>query len=289
MRGLHYSTRREAIAIPTAAASPRAGTPPPTARFDPSRTPELAVPTPWLWTPAPAARPQYRLLAVPYAAGGPFSYLHWTRLLPDHVELQVVSAPGRDLRDDEPEESRLDACLDAIAREVLDQPPLPLVLFGHSLGALVAYGLAARLEAIQRGARHLVVSGKAPPGRGRDDLVWRDLDDLALLGAMSARFGGVPDEVAEDEELRAVVASRLRNDLALLESANAQPTPALSTPVTVLAGVRDASVTPSELGAWDSLAVTPPAYHSFDDGHFFIVHRAEAVLQRLGTLMPRRP
>lgn len=218
-----------------------------------------------------------RLLAFPYAGGGPFSYLHWTRLLSSDVELRVVSAPGRDLREHEGEEPHLEAWLDAITAELLADPGVPLALLGHSLGALMAFEVARRLAAAGRPPVHLVVSAKAPAGVREEDAALRRLPDAPLLQAIRERFGGLPEELEEDPELLATVLRRLRNDLQLLEQFEARTGSPLALPLTVLWSPDDRSVNEAQMRQWGTLVSGEVRYRAFPGGHFFLVEHAAAV------------
>src|SRR5207245_11139449 len=98
------------------------------------------------------------------------------------------------------------------------------VLFGHSLGALVAYEIAHELRAAQRpapdwlfasayGAPHL--PRKAPPLHGLAD------DDL--LPHLLAGSGELPAELLDDEEYLKLVLSCSRSDLAGVEPSEYRP------------------------------------------------------------------
>jgi surfactin synthase thioesterase subunit len=226
-----------------------------------------------------------RLLAFPYAGGGPFSYLHWTRLLSHEIELRVVSAPGRDLREHEGEEPRLAAWLDAITAELLADPGVPLALLGHSLGALMAYEVSRRLIEAGRPPVHLVVSAKAPAGVSEEDAALRQLADAPLLAAIRERFGGLPEELEEDPELLATVLRRLRNDLQLLEQFEARAGPPLALPLTVWWSPDDRSVDEAQMRQWGALVSGEVRYRAFPGGHFFLVEHAAAVCRSVADAL----
>jgi pyochelin biosynthesis protein PchC len=97
----------------------------------------------WLrgFHPAPPGAP--RLVCLPFA-GGSASFFHpLSAALPD-VEVLAAQYPGRQDRLSEPPVADLGAMADAVAAE---QPAdsARTVLFGHSVGALVAYEVARRL------------------------------------------------------------------------------------------------------------------------------------------------
>lgn len=92
-------------------------------------------------------------------------YQSWTRYLPDTVELCSVELPGRGTRAGRPSCTDMGVVVSGIAEAVSDQSDSrSMVLFGHSVGALLAYEVtrALRREG-QRLPKMLALSGIAKP------------------------------------------------------------------------------------------------------------------------------
>src|SRR6185436_20768362 len=105
----------------------------------------------------------------------------------------------------------LEALMPAIAEDAAGG--VPIALFGHSMGAIVAFELAARLG---RQVRHLFVSGSSAPHL---HLVKErsSLSDAELVREL-AEMGGTPREILEDAEMMELLLPMLRADFALVES-----------------------------------------------------------------------
>src|SRR4051812_48826937 len=116
----------------------------------------------WVFTNG-AADAAVSLVCVPHAGAGASAYASWRHLLPADVLLHSVQLPGREDRLGEPLPADLGAVADRVA-PCLDRQTRsrPLVLFGHSMGGLLAYALAQRLEEAGRPVAHVVVSGCLP-------------------------------------------------------------------------------------------------------------------------------
>jgi len=119
----------------------------------------------WLWMPARRPAAPLRLVCIPYAGGGAAVFRAWPALLPD-VEVAVVRLPGWEARFTQPPFRDFGALLDALAAEVAPVRDRPLALFGHSLGALLAFEVARRMSAdTGPGPVQLFVSGCRAPER----------------------------------------------------------------------------------------------------------------------------
>jgi len=224
--------------------------------------------------------PQLRLLYFPHAGGNAWSYHRWSEHLPKWVEPVCVELPGRGRRIGQPPfedgERLLDAFLPVLSRELT---LLPTVLFGHSMGALIAFSCCSRLEA--RGEvlpRALIVSGQKPPHLPSRRLPIRDLPPQMFLEHLS-HLHGTPKEVFESPELVELLLPTLRADVTLVETWLHRPSPPLSIPLYAFGGKEDCDVLPEELAAWGEHAGGPFQKQFFQGGHFFH-HSAECTVLR---------
>lgn len=254
----------------------------------------------WLlrFPPRPDAR--VRLVCLP-GAGSSASLFHpWSAALPDTVEVCAVQLPGRGGRLREEAFRRMEPLADALAEALRPECDRPLALFGHSLGALVAYEVAARLRHMAGNSlTALFVAAHKAPQLGSARVSCHDLPDEELL-AFLGRIGGTPPQVLARPELRRLALPALRADFELDSAYAYRERPPLDIPVGAFGGRADAMVTESELTAWGARTDKAFLARRFPGGHFFLTGPAGAQMlslmrgallapDSLASLTPGRP
>jgi surfactin synthase thioesterase subunit len=237
---------------------------------------------PWVSIPAPRPDASVRLFCFPFAGGGASAYRSWGFLFPPEVEVCAVQLPGREERFREPllrHYQTLVALVCGGMQRLLDRP---FALFGHSMGAMIAFECARRLR--RRGHRPgaLFVSACHAPQLPLPRKPIHDLPDDQLLREVG-RLGGTPAQVLENAELMDLIKPVLRADLALHETyAYGEETP-LDTPISALAGADDPVVRPAHIQPWSAQTVAQFTLSEFAGGHFFVHQQAKGVTRLIAA------
>ncbi|MFF7652571.1 thioesterase II family protein [Streptomyces sp. NPDC007983] len=233
----------------------------------------------WLRRYQPRAAPAVRLVCFPHAGGSATSFLPFVRALPDEVEMSAVQYPGRQERRSDPLIGTIEGLVEPVAGALAGYGDRPLVLFGHSMGAIVAYEVARTLQ--QRGAAPaaLVVSGRRSPTTHRPMTVHLHDDDRLLAELRS--LDGTDESLLADPELLQLVLPAIRNDYRAVGTYTHRPGAALECPLTVFTGTDDPNVTAAEAAAWEDVAAAGTRRRTFPGGHFFPYQRTEEVCEAL--------
>ena len=100
----------------------------------------------WLTCIHPRPGADVRLIGFPHAGGGASVFRGWADRLPESVEMCAVQLPGRETRFREPAFTRLSSLVTALTEALRPYLERPFAFFGHSMGALLAFELARRLN-----------------------------------------------------------------------------------------------------------------------------------------------
>ncbi|MDX2939352.1 thioesterase II family protein [Streptomyces ipomoeae] len=227
----------------------------------------------WIRRFHPAEEATARVVCLPHAGGSASFYFPLSRALTPSLDVLAVQYPGRQDRHAEPCVDELGKLADLVVDELAPWLDRPLVLFGHSMGATLAFEVATRLR--RRGVvpLRLFASGRRAPSTHRDESTYL-LDDDALVADVFRMAGD--DMELPDEELVRMMLPAIRNDYKAAETYRYHPGEPLSCPITVLTGDRDPKVTAEEAAAWKAHTTAGCEVRTFSGGHFFLApHLAE--------------
>lgn len=228
-----------------------------------------------------------RLFCFPHAGGGASAYRRWQRgldALDAGVRVLPVQLPGREERFGEPRFTDLDALIDDLDGQLDKELSEPHILYGHSMGALIASALVRRRQ--QRGAilpQALVMSAYRAPHLPAPKIADPDAGDKELVAGLMA-FGGIPQVLLDHPEMLSVFLRVARDDLRLCLNSNAARTEPLRVPLHLFAGREDRLVTVDEVDAWRRHAGSGCEVRTMPGGHFFVRSDEDAFLREIASL-----
>ncbi len=202
------------------------------------------------------------LVCLPWAGGGTLQYLRWRTMLSGVAVPVAVRLPGRESRIGEAPLESMEAVL-----EVLEPAVRKLgrfALFGHSMGAGIAFELARRVK-----PEVLVVSAARAPRFRMQPLHLAEPTDAELLEQIRGVSGDVPSRGLE------LLLPALRADTRLYRQwvfGGGEP---LDVPLVAYGGLDDANVRPEHIEAWREQTTAEFRCRQFAGGHFFLT-RLEA-------------
>lgn len=225
-----------------------------------------------------------RLFCLPHAGGGAAGYLSWAGSLGCDVMVCPIQLPGRENRLAEAPIADMSAIATAIVAAIGHGLADPFAIYGHSMGAHVAFELARELRRRDWPApRCLIVSGARAPHLPPTRPLLCELADDELLATVGVRYGSPVEP--EMMALMRLMLPTLRADLGLVERHVHATEPPLTLPLVALAGADDHSVPLPDARQWGRHTSEAFEFKTFPGGHFFPSTGRATFLAHLGALL----
>ena len=221
-----------------------------------------------------------RLFCFPHVGAGGGAFNLWQPAwIPDSIELWTVRLPGREQRLSERPFHHMGPLVEALYEAAATQLNGPYAFYGHSLGSLVAFEMARKIQRLgKQGPIRLLVSAHTAPQLGLCRPVLHNLPDKEFLGALR-RFAGTPDEALENEDLMSIMMVALRADFEVDETYSYEEGPPLKCPISAFGGIDDADVSQPDLAAWQTHTSQKFNLHMMEGDHFFIFRSPDFLLR----------
>jgi surfactin synthase thioesterase subunit len=209
----------------------------------------------------------YRKLAAALAAGG--------------GEVFIVQYPQRAERLNEPAAHTVQD----LARSLFVAGPwrqvAPLRLFGHSMGAVVAFEFARIAESRGATVEKLWASAAPAPSavEAKPDLPTSHDDLLVDM----TEFGGTDAELLADPEFAELLVTAMRADYAAINRYTCGPDVHIGADISALGAHGDPRVDAAELELWESHTEGAFDLNWFDGGHFYLDDHIDDIAARVNA------
>ncbi|WP_414638103.1 thioesterase II family protein [Actinophytocola sp.] len=239
--------------------------------------------TAWLRRYQPTTNAVARLVCLPHAGGAASFFRPMAVRFAPAVDVLSIQYPGRQDRLRESCVDDIAALSDLITDELVAlDDDLPTVFFGHSMGAVLGFEVAWRLE--QKGAnppRTLIASGRRAPSRHRDEKVHLR-DDDGIVAELKLLNGTDAARLADEEIVRMSLPA-IRGDYTAIETYIGDPGRRVGAGLTVLTGDSDPKTTLDEARAWRDHTTGTFRMSVLPGGHFFLVDQQQAVTREVAA------
>lgn len=234
----------------------------------------------WILQPRPNPAALLRLFCFPHAGGGAYSFRAWPNGLPREVEVCPVLLPGRETRMKEPAFSNVFPMIDELAPAMATYLDKPFALFGHSMGAVIAFELARRLRREhQLLPECLFVSARVAPHISLERQPIHTLPDAEFRKAL-VQLNGTPADVLQDDALMQLIMPLLRADFAIHEAYAYTEDKPLECPLFAFGGLQDQEASRDGIDAWKEHTAGHFTKRMLPGDHFFI-NTAQALFLQL--------
>ncbi|MEV8115861.1 alpha/beta fold hydrolase [Streptomyces xiamenensis] len=238
------------------------------------------------WLPAgPPPQGALPLVCFPHAGAGASVFHAWEGRLPPGTVLCPVQPPGRESRFREPPLRDARAVVSAAADALIPVLREPFAVFGHSMGALLAYAFTRELR--RRGAPlpvALFVSGRVAPEVRAPGPPVHELPAPDFLRFLHS-LGGIPEHILTKPAFTEMMVPLLRADIAVNLTYAYREEPALPVPLTAFAGALDSNVPVRWVRPWAGHTSASFALRVVPGGHFFPYEDPASVLGPIGAAL----
>ncbi|WP_063920616.1 thioesterase II family protein [Nocardia salmonicida] len=221
------------------------------------------------------------VVIFPHAGGAASYYYRLSAALSRYCQTYVVQYPGRHDRRREEMPTSIPALAQSICKDIVDQGLDRVSLFGHSMGATVAYEVASCWPSdggtILDG---LFVSARVAPSMALSIPVVRTREDAVIE---LDKLGGTDIRILDDSEFLRAALEVMRKDYSLMEHYQQNLAQAMGhsidIPIFALAPIDDLRASVNGMREWRHHTNAGFELQEFEGGHFYFNDRIDQVVE----------
>lgn len=235
----------------------------------------------WLIRPAKSCEGPQRLslFCFPFAGGGASIYRLWNNEFPEDILVYPVQYPGHEERISE---GLFDDVEQMVSHFVEDNEDVfrcaPFALFGHSLGAKVAYEVSRQLADKGLFPEVLIVSASRAP-LSVESRHLHELPEHEFINELK-KMEGTPEAILQSKEFMALFLPILRADFAMDEKYVCEDF-TLDCPLIVCYGEDDHELRNYDIRDWKHCASGDFYLEKFRGGHFYLKSYRNDLVRRV--------
>ncbi|MBG9687412.1 thioesterase II family protein [Bacillus mycoides] len=220
-----------------------------------------------------------QLICFPFAGGNAVSYNPLNNCLSRDINLFAIEPPGHGTNRMSLIE-KFDSLVDIYLNELNSIITGDFALFGHSMGGLLTYRIAQRLEQQKLYPKAIIISAARPPQIGYEDL--DHLNDNDFINYLVS-LGGISSEFLREKELLEYFLPIFRADYRALKSFDHTDHTIIESPVHIFNGREDQFCFEKQFG-WRKWA-KQIKFYNFSGGHMYLLSNIEEVAKQIQMIL----
>ncbi len=226
----------------------------------------------WLIKNSSGKKAKKQLFLFHDAGGSVRLFENWSNIIDDSVEILTIQLPGRDNREDEEPLNNADNLLDNLVPLMNEAITGQFIIFGHSMGGLLAFEVARRLQNdYNKVADSLIVSGtpclKHYNNVFVNNIIEKDYSNEQLLSLITK---GDQSKMQLDNDSVKKFANTLRNDFQLIYNYNYKKQPKLQCSIVAIHAKYDDRVNINDVKKWYSETEKDFDFIEVEGGHNYV-------------------
>ncbi|MEM0910630.1 MAG: thioesterase domain-containing protein [Pseudomonadota bacterium] len=218
-----------------------------------------------------------RLVCFHFAGGSAQSFMPWREIFAGKHELFAAELPGRSRRYSETFIESIEVAVNRFADAFRQLECKPTVFYGHSLGAILAYETARRLDKTPYQIEHLILSSRSSPVNYPSSIGLPKLTDRELLEYLK-ELNGTDAQVLNNKKLMDVILPVIRSDLEIIYDYEHKPTQKLTVSLDIIGAIDDQHCPFETLLDWRNITSAPADLYMIDGDHFAPMNNAAHIL-----------
>ncbi len=209
------------------------------------------------------------LFCFAHAGGNSAFFRTWEKLLLPEIQVKAITLPGRGARHKEQPFTKMERLVEQLFCELVAYVDRPFALFGHSLGAAIAYEVTREFCNHNQNPLWLFASARRAPHMPPKQRQIYNLPSNDLLANLN-RLNGTPYEVLKDQSLMEALLPSIRADFELNETYALSDLSPLPVSISAFVGNNDPEVNPKEMYAWRDVTSGEFSLRVFEGDHFYL-------------------
>jgi medium-chain acyl-[acyl-carrier-protein] hydrolase len=227
---------------------------------------------------------EVQLICFPFAGSGASLFYPWVHSLSPKFEIWAFQAPGHEELVDQELINDLVKMKEYILQKILPILKPPFILFGHSLGAVLAYELTKELQSKNLIPATLIVSGRQPPHLKSKKASISHLKNEDFINEVF-QFNGTPQELLASNEFLEMAIPILRADFQLAENYQVQIQEKIKCPIKVLGSTHDQWIDVHEITQWSDATENSCEIAIFEGDHFHLKQNPKVITSYLNGVL----
>lgn len=211
-----------------------------------------------------------KVYCLPYAGGSKSIFNNWIDEYKDVCEITPIEYSGHGSRFAEELYTSAKEVIDDIFQEIIADKPHNYVIFGHSMGSMIALGVVGKISAeYDELPKAVIIGGTRPPHLRYKDKPLGHLNKKELMDEFVS-LGQIEPEIMGEPELVDILSDIFYADTQVGEdNTDYNQYAGTDVPVVVMTGVQDNEAPEEDMREWSKYFNGSFFFQKFDSDHFF--------------------